>query len=112
MNMAELMSSVRNDPRKGTWNQYRAISAQTIELDVGGISLDDSLSVADEDVGGVIVGGVDERLHLGGAAVMQALGEIPGDHDAHLGVAVVESACEHRVVVDHSHDFEIVTGLE
>src|ERR1700751_3569373 len=30
MKMGELSSRVTKDPRKGTWNQYSAISAQTI----------------------------------------------------------------------------------
>ena len=67
-----------------------AVVAKPVELEVRRIALDNGLGIADEEIGGVVIRAVDERLHLDWAAVAQALREIPRDDNPHSGVAVVK----------------------
>ena len=55
---------------------------------------------------------VDQRLNLGGAAVVQALREIPGNDNPHFGVAVVKRSGECGIIVHHPHNVEVLAGLK
>ena len=54
-----------------------AAVAKPVELDVRRIALNNGLGIADEDIGGIVIRAVDERLNLGRAAVVQALQRNP-----------------------------------
>src|SRR5205807_2697465 len=107
MNMAELNSSLTNDPRKGTWNQSTATIAKPIDLYIGGISLHDCLRVANENICGVVIRGIHQRLNQDGTSIVQPVGKVPGNHDRHLRVTIVERSRKFRITVGDVYDLEI-----
>ena len=86
--------------------------AQPVELNPRRVALHHALRVADENIGRVVVGGVDERLHLHRAALAQTLGKVPRNHDPHFRVAVVECPGHGGIAIYDTDYMKILAGLE
>ena len=90
----------------------KPLAPHPVELHILREAADHRGGVADREVGGVVVGGVDDGLHGDAPAVAQPPREVGRDDERELAAAGVDRGGELAVVVDDAFELEVLGGLE
>src|SRR5271166_1935867 len=96
---------------RGDW-RLLAKALRPLQLDIAGEGPDHRPRITERDVGGVVVGRVEDRLHGGGIGRREILREVRRDDDGHLAVAGVDRALDAVVVALALDDLKIERRLE
>ena len=91
------LNQVRVSTLIGAGRTDCAMCSKPVELNLRRVALYYGLRITHQDIGGVVVGASTSACTSTGPPA-QPLGEVPGNHDAHLGVAVIQRMGDQHVL--------------